>query len=94
MKILIKADKRKFPRIHKALERGHELILRPSGDAYVVTNLYINKRKNGAERVELFNHKTHPWEGREVGLTRNILTLTFNGQTFSAAAESIDLQEA
>jgi hypothetical protein len=90
--LLIKAQSAKWPRIKKALKKGENLILKDMGDHFIVTNVFLNKWKDGKTHAELFN-----WKGErtwpEVNLSRKSLTLAINGKIFRAEASTITLRE-
>ncbi len=91
MNIKIKAEAYKWPRISKALEKGHQLYLVPTDDGYRVRNILVDRMKNGTPRVGLWSYKEYLREG-ELGLSKNILTMAFKGSTFTAIAECVELE--
>jgi hypothetical protein len=92
MRLVIKAQSAKWPRIKQALKKGENLILKESGDHYVVTNVHTEKWKDGKEHAVLFNWpKARKWP--EFNLSRKILTIAINGIDYKAEAETIVLRE-
>ena len=93
MNIKIKAEAYKWPRISKALEKGHQLYLVPTDDGYGyrVRNILVDRMKNGTPRVGLWSYKEYLRDG-ELGLSKNILTMAFKGSTFTALAVSVELE--